>query len=455
MINLVNDLYNENGEPIINGADTIGNHDFRKEDGFFDFLERFFNTEFGYDRNSFPISRKKIQDVYENPDELFFYYLKNSDSVNQILLNKNFKFSNDLINCLKTCDNIYVVFQSEHESDDELGFVTLFEYLDEIGVSDKKVFLVNGNYIFNTYNEKYNRKINHYRIKLIPSTCCSVFSQIPIKYNTEKKGKFFICFNRTPKYHRYVNLVLLKNRNLLDDVNWSLIPIYNIIDNDLDNSIKMYGNFFSHEEMEKYEKDMLYINSIGTKKSDYEEQRDWIDLEKNNQFKTDQLPKLTGAASESGGMMIPEDIETHENSYVNIITESQFKDRLNCLHISEKSFRPFAFYQIPLILASNGHIKKMKEIYDFDFFDDIIDHSYNDEPDQMKRHIKFIDEVERINKNKEEVKAFYNNNQQRFEENRKKIMNIQRDDSDYNFFKSFSSKKDFQKYLYANKQRFI
>jgi len=73
----VSTVIDENGNPVINGAFTIGNQDFRKEDLFFDFLERFFYAQHNYDRNSFPICRKKIENVYESPNELFFYYLKN------------------------------------------------------------------------------------------------------------------------------------------------------------------------------------------------------------------------------------------------------------------------------------------------------------------------------------------------------------------------------------------
>ena len=51
----------------------------------------------------------------------------------------------------------------------------------------------------------------------------------------------------------------------------------------------------------------------------------------------------------------------------------------------------------------------MKEEYGLDFYDDIIDHSYDDEPDHKKRLIMIIEEIKRINNKKDELIEFYKN----------------------------------------------
>jgi hypothetical protein len=78
----------------------------------------------------------------------------------------------------------------------------------------------------------------------------------------------------------------------------------------------------------------------------------------------------------------------------------------------------------------------LKEKYDFDLFEDIIDYSYDNEKDPRKRLFMFVDEVKRLNSMKDEIINFYKNNQERFELNKIKVTNILQDDTDYKFFKS-------------------
>ena len=47
----------------------------------------------------------------------------------------------------------------------------------------------------------------------------------------------------------------------------------------------------------------------------------------------------------------------------------------------------------------------------------------------------FIDEIKRINNNKEQIKEFYKKNRERFESNRKKLLEIALDKTeDFNLF---------------------
>jgi hypothetical protein len=108
----------------------------------------------------------------------------------------------------------------------------------------------------------------------------------------------------------------------------------------------------------------------------------------------------------------------------------------NVIHITEKSIRPFYFYQIPLIVATTNHVQTLRERFNLDMFDDIIDHSYDSEQDDKKRIFILAKEIKRINENKESIIEFYQNNQERFEENKRKILQILADRKDYFYFKS-------------------
>jgi hypothetical protein len=79
----------------------------------------------------------------------------------------------------------------------------------------------------------------------------------------------------------------------------------------------------------------------------------------------------------------------------------------------------------------------MRELYNFDFFDDLIDHSYDSEENNIKRFSMIINEIEKINNNKEKFIEFYKNNQERFENNKNKTLSLLNYiNEDYNFFKN-------------------
>ena len=125
-----------------------------------------------------------------------------------------------------------------------------------------------------------------------------------------------------------------------------------------------------------------------------------IELIKNtsSHLDIDDLTKIAGYGFE--------DKEIYLNSYLSIVTESIFDKYPTTIHISEKSYKPFFYFQLPIFVASYGHVKKMKEEYGLDFFDDIIDHSYDNEFDAQKRLQMIIEEIKRLNSIQEDVKKF-------------------------------------------------
>jgi hypothetical protein len=69
-------------------------------------------------------------------------------------------------------------------------------------------------------------------------------------------------------------------------------------------------------------------------------------------------------------------------------------------------------------------------------FDDLVNHSYDDEIDNGKRLFMIVDEIKRLNENPQIVKDFYINNKDRFFKNREIIFEIMNDKKDYNFFQN-------------------
>ena len=69
-------------------------------------------------------------------------------------------------------------------------------------------------------------------------------------------------------------------------------------------------------------------------------------------------------------------------------------------------------------------------------FDDLVNHSYDDEIDNGKRLFMIIDEIKRLSENPQLIKDFYINNKERFLKNREIIFEIMDDKKDYNFFQN-------------------
>jgi hypothetical protein len=295
--------------------------------------------------------------------------------------------------------------------------------------------LLNNNGNFQMYNTKYNGNIQFNQLQLIPITCNSIFSDFKPPLITEKTGKLFICHNKSPKPHRYATLALLHKKGLIDDVNWSLVT----------GQIRPPEDYVWLNEalpidvVNSCEQEIKNLFSIKVKESDYEVNKKYFSENGEIIFDKNEFPELGEAAMESGGLLIPEDSFSYMNSYVNIVTESQFRDDFNVIHVSEKSFRPFAYYNLPLIVATQNHVKYMKDKYGFDFYDDLINHDYDNEKSIGNRITMLIDEVIRLKNNKEDVIKFYKQNTHRLIKNQKIISEIKNNNDDYEFFKTIMS----------------
>lgn len=414
--------------PVKNGLKSFNNKIF------WDTLHLAFNSidpglMYGYYEDIIPrherytVNRCKISDVYKNTDKKYYYFIGHASmDLRELLTNSNpHVLSEEIITCLKTCKNFYLGFATEHETDTEENFQFLISYLKSKNIDEKQVYVINNNYNLNLYKEKYFSDINVHTLRFIPSSSTVVlYKSGGCDYVPNKNGKFFMCFNKSPKPHRYATLCLLKKNEILKDTNWSFIPSWNMSP---DNNF--YRSIFDVKDMISFTKEIHYFNNLRIKKSDYEIDKKWFDDD--GQIVHDVLPNW---------MLVPEYKENYKNSYVNIVTESHFTNYGNMIHITEKSFKPFFYYQFPIIFATQGHIKMMKEKYKLDFFDDIINHSYNDEPNQRERLFKGINEVNRILRNKELFIDFYKSNYERFELNKLKILDLLKDTTDFYFFKN-------------------
>ena len=295
---------------------------------------------------------------------------------------------------------------------DEKNFKDLDRVITEKGVDQSKIFLINNGSNLEEYKEKYKSNFNIYtynslsRIKII-----DMMRTDSINFNPDKNGKFFMTFNKEPKRHRYGLLCLLKKHNLLENTNWSMVPTFN---NNRDENF--YKPIFDDKTINSLKDEIQYFKDLEFKFSDFE-----ID----NIFSYRSVIDLTQI--ENG--------INYENTYVNLTTESVFDERENIVHITEKTYKPFFYYQFPLILASENHIKTVKEKYKLDLYEDIINYDYDNEVDDKKRLELYFKEVLRLYSIKDELVEFYKNNEYRFKKNKEKLINqLNLINNDYQYF---------------------
>lgn len=425
-LNLVFDQWDGDNE-IYNLSEYIGNEGFNDPSGFFDFYERYYHEHLGLERYSIPIKKWKIQDVYDNPSTQFYYTIKTNFGLHDIFKERNAKFNDSVIKCFKECNNITFLYIREHESETRGDFNALQDYISENNFNESQFFIISNNPNIENYIKKGNSGIKFQKINLLKLTSSSVFSEVPTIYKPNKSGKFFSCFNKNPKKHRYVLLSVLDYYGLLDDINWSLIGKV-----DIAHTNESYKDLLPFDIWKNI--DFLKLKDVELKESDYELSKGYFNSDLSVNYKD--FKKIERGGGASGGLMLPEFVNTFENNYFNIVTESIFSDDTETIHITEKSIRPFYFYMFPMILSTAGHIKYMRENYGFDFYDDVIDHSYDLESNQSKRMDMFIKEILRISNNKDFFIDFYENNKERFENNKKIVESLSNDKNDYHFFKS-------------------
>jgi hypothetical protein len=338
------------------------------------------------------------------------YYVVDQRFINLKQINVIEKIKNRLLND----NNFNLLIYSAHESLDKSNLIFLKNLFNEYKFDEKKIYLVNNGSNLNELQIKYDTNFNIYRLNILSNNKIGdmIYSTDSF-FKKNKSGKFFMTFNKEDKTHRYGLLMLLKKNNLLEQTNWSFLRTNKgIINSD------RLKKIMSEDLVITLSNEIEYFKNLEYKFSDYESQ---------SEFNRNVVIELT----------MGENIKNYENSYVNLTTESIFDEREELIHITEKSYKPFYYYQFPLIMASENHIKKMKELYDLDFYEDVIDYSYDGVDNDEERFKLYFKEILRINDNKEKFIEFYNNNQHRFEQNKQKVIKIM--DLLYNDYQYFTN----------------
>jgi len=364
-----------------------------------------------FDINNIPNDNEKYYYFFE-----YRYYL-----ASYLVSEKKLPFSDTVLNLLKNNPNFNLILSNDAESDDDILIEALDVVFKNMGIDTNKIVVINCNEKNNEIKNRLNTNIITHSTNNGRFAYCNELNRFPYDYK-EKRDFLFMTYNRQVKIHRFALLVKLMKHNIIDNIDWSWIRGYEVKEHMLPPNTDFFNSWylkshFTDEEIIEYEKEIRYLANIDKKKSVYE-----------ISYEVDFPPfKFDTEASYSNN--------PYSNSYINIVTETNF-DKEDIILPSEKSYIPFYFSQIPIIMASRGHIKKMRELHGFDFFDDVVNHDYDNEPNNKKRFDMIINEIIRLNSKKEDIEYFFNHNKERFDNNRKIVVEIKKDKKDYNFYNS-------------------
>jgi hypothetical protein len=408
ILNIVYDCWDDEGA-LPNLCNTTQTNSFRTVRGLFNFYEVI-------DR----IKECKIEDVYNNPNERYFYFINPiGNSLHLFHQFKKIPLPENVIECFMKCNNFNIVILNEHEPETEEYLKFIDDDCSIKGYDKKRFFILNNNSKLEEYKKSLGTDLNVYSTAFLLKFISKHLCRYESRFIPNKESQFFMCHNRSPKVHRYVFICLLLKNGLVDDVDWSMVMGWY-------RKTNMYGGFYENlltkfEINFVYQEQIAYLDNVDVKRSKFEVDKEWFTSEEiSPTFEWNQIYEL----------------KTYESSYVNIVTESNFL--FNEIHITEKTLKPFYFYQFPIFLSSTHHVKYIKDMYGFDMFDDILDHSYDNEPDNKKRLFMVYDEIKRISENKDKLIEFYKNNESRFEKNKQIVINISKSNKDLEYFNNIN-----------------
>lgn len=326
------------------------------------------------------------------------------------------KIDDDVVKKYNQGYNINFVFATGHESDAPDCVQTISNYCKSLGIEETDLFIYNGNsQLPSTNNTDVNVFPNDLILKAMSQ---SMFINGNYKEFKTERENTFQCYNRVEKIHRLIISTFLYKHNLLKDTDFSLRSSQAV--KELLKNNQTYFNHLSGPILDKKVQDEY--TSLLTKLVD----TDAPIYSRYENFDFDSNGPQHNLTHKSN---------VYEKSYINIVNETQYEwDGI--IHITEKSTAPLWFFQVPIIVATPNHVKKMKELYDFDFFDDLVNHSYDSEENHKYRMHKIQREILRLHKNRTTLPKFFEKNEDRFRKNREIIMKILDSNEDLNFIKS-------------------
>lgn len=207
-----------------------------------------------------------------------------------------------------------------------------------------------------------------------------------------EKSNGFCCLNGRLRSHRVLLLLELLKRNLLklnrEDDNLNMISFL----------------FYTHQSITDYEQYSVMVDCMELPEAD----KNILREVKNK------LPlKLWDEDGKAPGLVLH---GSYIRKVLNFVTEnvSGMDCSTGIVTFTEKAWAPIKLHQIPIYSSVPGYVSTLRNM-GFDLFDDVVDHGYDNELDNVKRLRMAVDQLEKVSKL--DLVEFYRKNYARFIKN--------------------------------------
>ena len=325
--------------------------------------------------------------------------------MNSNVIDSNKDYFENIFKKIKDKPNVKLVFSNFHEGTNQTGFFARLVFLkDKYSIPHKQITVITNNKyseIFNNHGIRVIHKpylfgflVDHYRdlkYKSIEHKGSEIGLLSASEYLTLPKKKFFLSYNKnaTKTFRIQLILWLIKNR-LIDDTYLSILI------KDSNFSIK---NLISVEkELSELDKYYDTFDKIGFNILDWDYPNHQNDVFSNLKYTTK---------------------SHYAETYFNIITETSFEN--NSLNLTEKSFKALANCHPFIIIGDMGTHEYLKTL-GFELYDEIIDYSFDSNPDNQKRLNDVLGQIKKIHYlGTESIINFYNNKSEKFKKNKERF----------------------------------
>ena len=274
----------------------------------------------------------------------------------------------------------FLLIDNSLESETYDVFSNLYRYLIQSGVDMKRVIYIASSLSIFDDNDSFCQtykiadKMNCVN-SLGWETECTYFNGPPQTYDPTKftnRPKKYLMLNRVLRMHRPAFVSLLAENNILDD---GIVSLFT--DDGTNWDLKEQLDNFTSTLVDEELKKTIYTG--------YDKIKDKLPLV------VDKTDGAVNYAADYGA------VNLHQTSYFSLVSTTFYNERFKTAHINEKHYKPIAYKQPFIYLATPGAIKYLKD-YGFKTFSKWIDESYDDIKDDGKRAEAIIAEAVRLSK---------------------------------------------------------
>lgn len=283
---------------------------------------------------------------------------------------------------------------------------TGFNSNDRYGFNDTKIKIFAPTYNKNWGIDERKNSYNFYLCNGAYQGMRWMNEMVSTTYKDMLRYKKFISHNGVFKGHRSFLYNTLKQNDLLKDTFFSY-SAYNIFDD----NITTEESLMHDTSYDNHIQELLDGSNISEVEKYYSRDRHDKIYKKELPVILDYIPNLSNVDQYSFTLPYT------SNSYIEIIGCTNLSSHGEELYTSEKIFKSFMSFQIPLFIGQPGLVELLRTL-GFKMFDNVIDNSYDNIENNLERTNAVCEEIKRLGSmSRQEIHDMYSSCESEFRHN--------------------------------------